>query len=178
MVYPIVVFGDPVLRKRGQSIPLNSDIAALVSDMFETMYAADGVGLAAPQIGKSIRLFVIDGSGLEVEGEDMTGFRKAFVNAEMLEEFDEFASIEEGCLSIPHIRDNVKRRSHLRIRYYDEQWQLHEESFTGMKARIIQHEVDHLDGIIFIERMPDMSMLGFKEEYDRFLADSVDEEDE
>ncbi|MBX7124961.1 MAG: peptide deformylase [Cyclobacteriaceae bacterium] len=151
MVYPIVVFGDPVLRKRGQSIPLNSDIAALVSDMFETMYAADGVGLAAPQIGKSIRLFVIDGSGLEVEGEDMTGFRKAFVNAEMLEEFDEFASIEEGCLSIPHIRDNVKRRSHLRIRYYDEQWQLHEESFTGMKARIIQHEYDHIEGKLFID---------------------------
>lgn len=153
MVYPIVVFGDPVLRKRGQSIPLNSDIAALVSDMFETMYAADGVGLAAPQIGKSIRLFVIDGSGLEVEGEDMTGFRKAFVNAEMLEEFDEFASIEEGCLSIPHIRDNVKRRSHLRIRYYDEQWQLHEESFTGMKARIIQHEYDHIEGVLFTERL-------------------------
>ena len=151
MVYPIVVFGDPVLRKRGQSIPLNSDIAALVSDMFETMYAADGVGLAAPQIGKSIRLFVIDGSGLEVEGEDMTGFRKAFVNAEMLEEFDEFASIEEGCLSIPHIRDNVKRRSHLRIRYYDEQWKLHEESFTGMKARIIQHEYDHIEGKLFID---------------------------
>ena len=154
MIYPIVVYGDPVLKKKAQNIEEGSvDVKALSEDMFETMYAASGIGLAAPQIGKSIRMFVVDGTALEDEEEDMEGFKKVFVNPEILEETGEEWAFEEGCLSIPNIREEVSRNEKLRIRYFDENWEAHEEEFDGMKARIIQHEYDHIEGILFTDHI-------------------------
>jgi peptide deformylase len=155
MVYPIVVYGDPILRKRAKEIEKGSlDLAAFIQDMFDTMYAAHGVGLAAPQIGKGIRLFVVDGTTLdeeEDEGEDMTGFKKAFINPVIVEEKGEKWEFEEGCLSIPNIRENVSRKQKVTIRYQDENWHQKEEVYEGFKARIIQHEFDHLEGKMFID---------------------------
>lgn len=153
MIYPIVMYGDPVLRQRAKDIEQGTDLKMLIDDMFETMHGASGIGLAAPQIGKSIRLFVVDGTVLEDE-EGMDDFRKAFVNPEILEEAGTPWEFEEGCLSIPNIRENVSRKERLKIRYYDENWSLHEEVYDGMKARIIQHEYDHIEGKLFVDYLP------------------------
>lgn len=143
------------MRKRAKEIEKGSlDLAAFVQDMFDTMYAAHGVGLAAPQIGKGVRVFVVDGTTLdeeEDEGEDMTGFKKAFINPVMVEEKGEKWEFEEGCLSIPNIRENVFRKQKVTIRYQDENWNQKEEVYEGIKARIIQHEYDHLEGKMFID---------------------------
>jgi len=152
MVYPIVVYGDPILRKRAADIPKDfPTLRQLIQDMFDTMYAAHGIGLAAPQIGKGIRLFVVDGTTLEEEEEDMTGFKKVFINPQILDEIGTPWAFEEGCLSIPNIRENVSRQETVRIRYFDEEWKSKEEEYSGIKARIIQHEYDHLDGKLFID---------------------------
>lgn len=151
MIYPIVVYGDPILRQRAKDIEKDSiDVKTLAADMFETMYAANGVGLAAPQIGKGIRIFVVDGSVMEDEP-DLADFKKVFINPEVLDEQGEPWAFEEGCLSIPNIREDVNRKEQVRIRYYDEDWNLHEETYDGVKARIIQHEYDHLEGKLFID---------------------------
>jgi peptide deformylase len=150
MVHPIVLYGDPVLRKKAREIGKDEDILTLVQDMFETMHAAHGIGLAAPQIGKGIRLFVVDGTTLEDEP-DMTDFKKVFVNPQLLEETGLPWEFEEGCLSIPTIREEVSRKDKIRIRYFDENWNLLEEEFIGMRARIIQHEYDHIEGKLFID---------------------------
>src|SRR6478736_8708312 len=144
MIYPIVMYGDAVLRKKGK------DIKELVNDMFETMHAAHGIGLAAPQIGKGIRLFVVDGTTLEDEPK-LKDFKKVFVNPVMLSEDGEPWAFEEGCLSIPNIREEVERPEKVRIKYFDENWNYFEEEFDGMKARIIQHEYDHIEGKLFID---------------------------
>lgn len=152
MVYPIVVYGDPILRKRATDIPKDfPGLDAFIQDMFDTMYAAHGIGLAAPQIGKGVRLFVVDGTTLEDEEEDMTGFKKIFINPQLLDETGNTWAFEEGCLSIPNIRENVSRPETVRIRYQDETWTTREEEYSGIKARIIQHEYDHLDGKLFID---------------------------
>jgi peptide deformylase len=150
MIYPIVVYGDPVLRQRAKDVEEGTDLKPLIQDMFETMYGAQGVGLAAPQIGKSIRLFIVDGSVIE-DDETLQDFKKAFINPEMLEELGDEWEYEEGCLSIPNIRENVSRNEKLRIRYFDEDWNQHEEEYSGRKARIIQHEYDHIEGKLFID---------------------------
>lgn len=150
MIYPIVVYGDPVLRQRAKDIEQGTDLKQLILDMYETMHGAQGIGLAAPQIGKSIRLFVVDGSVLEDEP-DMQDFTKAFINPVMLEELGTPWEYEEGCLSIPTIREKISRREKLRIRYYDEEWKIREEEYEGIKARIIQHEYDHIEGKLFID---------------------------
>ena len=139
-----------MLRQRAKNIEPNSDIKQLVEDMFETLEAANGIGLAAPQIGKSLRLFIVDGTGLEDEP-GMADFRKVFINPEMVEESGTPWEFEEGCLSIPNIREKVSRKGELRIRYYDENWNVFEEVYDGMKARIIQHEYDHIEGKMFID---------------------------
>lgn len=150
MIYPIVMYGDPVLRQKAKDIEPGTDLLTLVDDMFETMHAASGVGLAAPQIGKSIRLFVIDGSVIEDEP-GMADFKKVFVNPVMTEELGTPWEYEEGCLSIPNIREKVSRKERLTIRYMDENWNSHEETFDGLKARIIQHEYDHIEGKMFVD---------------------------
>jgi peptide deformylase len=150
MIYPIVMYGDPVLRQKAKDIEQGVDISSLVEDMYETMHAANGVGLAAPQIGKSLRLFVIDGRVIEEEP-GMENFKKVFVNPEMIEEIGTPWEYEEGCLSIPNIREKISRKEKLKIRYFDENWIAHEEDFDGMKARIIQHEYDHIEGKMFVD---------------------------
>lgn len=150
MIYPIVLYGDPVLRKSTKEVEIGTDLKELIGDMFETMKHAQGIGLAAPQIGKSIRLFVVDGTVLEDEP-SMEDFRKVFINPVIVEELGENWEYEEGCLSIPNIRESVMRREKLRIRYYDEDWNEKEEDYYGLKARIIQHEYDHIEGKLFID---------------------------
>ena len=150
MIYPIVMYGDPVLRQRAKDIEPGSDLKQLIEDMFETMYAASGIGLAAPQIGKSIRLFIVDGRELDDEP-GMEDFKKVFINPVILEEEGDRWDFEEGCLSIPNIRERVARQEKLKIRYLDENWVAHTHEFDGMKARIIQHEYDHIEGKLFID---------------------------
>ncbi len=157
MIYPIVVYGDPVLKKRGKNIEKDKlDVKKLAEDMFETMENANGVGLAAPQIGKNIRMFVIDASPIAEEDDDkneLVGFKKVFINPEIIEEVGEEWDFEEGCLSIPDIREVIYRQEKLTIRYFDENWIEHEETYDGMKARIIQHEYDHIEGILFTDHI-------------------------
>jgi peptide deformylase len=150
MIYPIVMYGDPVLRQKAKDIEKGTDLKPLIEDMYETMHAASGIGLAAPQIGKAIRLFVVDGTQLEDE-EHMTDFKKAFINPQIVEEIGQPWEFEEGCLSIPNIREKISRKGELKIKYYDENWELHEEEYDGMKARIIQHEYDHIEGKLFVD---------------------------
>jgi peptide deformylase len=150
MIYPIVMYGDPVLRQRAKDIEPGTDIKQLIADMFDTMHAASGIGLAAPQVGKGIRLFIVDGSGLEDEP-DMENFKKAFINPQIISEAGTPWEFEEGCLSIPNIREKITRKGKLKIRYYDEDWNMHEEEYDGMKARIIQHEYDHIEGKLFVD---------------------------
>ncbi|MEM8968696.1 MAG: peptide deformylase [Bacteroidota bacterium] len=153
MIYPIVLYGDPVLKKPAEPVdPEQIDVKQLSEDMFETMYQASGVGLAAPQIGKSLRMFVIDSTPLD-EDEGKEGIRRVFVNPEILEtEGDDFA-FEEGCLSIPGIRADVQRPPKLTIQYQDESGQEHTETIEGMPARIVLHEYDHIEGVLFVDHV-------------------------
>jgi peptide deformylase len=149
MVLPVYVYGMSVLRKVAADIPEDfKDLDQLIEDMFETMHASDGVGLAAPQIGKSQRIFIVDASPMAESAEEpeLEGFRKVFINPIILEEWGDPWAFEEGCLSLPNIREEVSRPSNVRIEYYDENWNLKEEVYDGIRARIIQHEYDHLDG--------------------------------
>ena len=150
MIYPIVMYGDPVLRQRAKEIEQGADLRQLIEDMFETMHNANGIGLAAPQIGKSIRLFIVDGTIMDDEPA-MADFRKVFVNPIILEENGLPWEYEEGCLSIPNIREKISRLENLRVRYYDQDWNLMEEEYDGLKARVIQHEYDHIEGKMFVD---------------------------
>lgn len=166
MVLPIVVYGDPVLRKVGEDIDKNYEgLSKLIADMYETMYAANGVGLAAPQIGKAIRLFVVDGTPFAETDEDeesdlspkdlaiLKTFKKVFINAKILEEEGQEWKFNEGCLSIPKIRDDVNRKPKIKIEYYDENFKKYTEEYDGIPARIIQHEYDHIEGVLFTDKI-------------------------
>lgn len=157
MILPVVAYGDPVLKKKASDIDENyPGLQKLIADMFETMYNANGVGLAAPQIGKSIRLFVVDATPVS-EGEDgdpsCVDFKRVFINPIIYDEEGEEWSYEEGCLSIPHIREEVKRKPQLKIEYYDENWDLYEEELDGFAARVVQHEYDHIEGVLFLDHI-------------------------
>ena len=165
MIYPIVAYGDPILRKQTRFIEKDEmDLQKLSADMFETMYSANGVGLAAPQVGLNIRVFVADGTPFSEKDEDdddddevdlsLVGFKKTFINPEVLEEDGEEWAFEEGCLSIPGIRGDVYRPERLVIRYRDTDWNEITEEYKGMAARIIQHEYDHLLGKLFVDYLP------------------------
>ncbi|MBU1821177.1 MAG: peptide deformylase [Bacteroidetes bacterium] len=161
MIYPIVAYGDPILRKVTRPIEKDElDLKKLADDMFETMYDASGVGLAAPQIGLNIRIFVVDGTPMN-EGEEeedkepsLEGFKKVFINPQILEEEGEEWGFEEGCLSIPGIRGEVFRPEKVKIQYHDLDWNEHVEEYEGTAARIIQHEYDHLQGKLFTDYLP------------------------
>ncbi|MCS6821824.1 MAG: peptide deformylase [Microscillaceae bacterium] len=153
MIYPIVAYGDPVLKKRAKEIDKNDsslNLKKLVEDMYETMYYANGVGLAAPQIGLSLRLFVIDADKMD---ESLTGYKKVFVNPTLLNEEGEKWAFEEGCLSIPTIREEVFRPQRITIHYFDTDWNEFTEIFDGLPARVIQHEYDHIEGILFTDHL-------------------------
>jgi peptide deformylase len=154
MILPIYVYGHPVLRKIAQDIDKDYEgLEKLLKDMWQTMYETDGVGLAAPQIGKSIRLFVIDADPFQDIDPKAEGFKRTFINAEITERGGEAWIMNEGCLSIPLIHEDVKRDETIHIKYYDENWELHEEDFNGHLARVIQHEYDHLEGKMFIDHI-------------------------
>lgn len=164
MILPIVVYGDPVLRKVGVDIDKSYEgLDELIKNMFETMYNANGVGLAAPQIGKAIRLFVID-TGPFAESEDdeddeftpeqkkqLEAFKKVFINARILNEEGTDWKFNEGCLSIPKIREDVSRKPNIEIEYFDEKFVKHTEKYDGVIARVIQHEYDHIEGKLFTD---------------------------
>jgi peptide deformylase len=150
MILPIYAYGSPVLRKKCEDITKDyPDLQQLISNMYETMYDSHGIGLAAPQIGLAIRLFIVDGS--PIEDIEPAGFKQTFINPRILNEWGEPWKYEEGCLSIPTIRENVSRKPELTIRYLDEDFKEHEASFKGMAARIIQHEYDHIEGKLFVD---------------------------
>ncbi len=152
MIYPIVAYGHPVLKKKAADIVKGEiDVVELANDMFETMYHAQGIGLAAPQIGKSIRMFIADASPLE--DEEVGDWKQVFINPEMVSESGAEWLFEEGCLSIPGIREDVSRNEQLKIRFFDENWIEHEATYSGMQARIIQHEYDHIEGILFTDHL-------------------------
>jgi len=154
MILPVFAFGQPVLKKR--AIDINKDyegLESLISNMWETMYAAHGVGIAAPQIGASIRLFVIDSIQIMEEEKKTEGIKKVFINAKIIEESGELWSYEEGCLSIPNIRGDVERQQKVRIQYLDENFDKHDEIYEGINARVIQHEYDHIEGVLFVEKL-------------------------
>lgn len=154
MKLPIYAYGQPVLRKKADPVlTVSEDLKKLIADMWETMYDAHGVGLAAPQIGHSVRLFIVDTIQLEKPGKEHKGIKKAFLNAQMLDENGEPWGYEEGCLSIPEIRAEIERLPSIRIRYQDEEGNEYEESYDGVNARVIQHEYDHIEGILFLDRM-------------------------
>jgi peptide deformylase len=152
MIYPIVIYGDPVLKKPAKTIEKDyPDLHKLIADMFETMEKANGVGLAAPQIGKSIRMFIVDAT--QMDNEETKDFKKVFINPEILEESEEEWKYEEGCLSIPGLREKVERPEEVHVRYQDENFAEHEETLSGVQARIFQHEYDHIEGILFTEKL-------------------------
>lgn len=157
MILPIVAYGDPVLKREADEISEDYEkLDELIDNMFETMYSAQGVGLAAPQIGKSIRLFIVDASPFGEDEDDpealkVRDFKEVFINAEIVESKGEKWDFQEGCLSIPNIRENVAREPEITISYYNRDWELVEKTFDGYAARIIQHEYDHIDGILFTD---------------------------
>ena len=154
MIYPIVVYGSPVLRKKAPIVAQDHpNLKKFVADMFETMERSDGIGLAAPQVGKSLRLFVIDATALSDEHPELEGFRKAFINPQITEYSEELSDYNEGCLSLPTIREEIQRPSVIKITYVDEDFNSFEETYEGVIARIIQHEYDHLDGILLIDHL-------------------------
>ncbi len=161
MILPIVAYGDPVLKKKAVDIDSSyPNLDELITNMYETMYGAYGVGLAAPQIGLAIRLFVVDTEPFaedddysEEEKKELKGFKKTFINARIVEEHGEEWSFNEGCLSIPDIREEVKRQPKIRIKYLDEQFKECEEVYEGLIARVIQHEYDHIEGILFTDKL-------------------------
>ena len=152
MIYPIVVYGHPVLKKKAVDIVKGEiDVQELANDMFETMEQADGIGLAAPQIGKSLRIFVIDAT--KMEDPEVGNFRQIFINPVIIIENGEEWAFEEGCLSIPEVREDVFRQEELKIKFFDENWEEHEKTYSGLQARIIQHEYDHIEGILFTDHL-------------------------
>jgi peptide deformylase len=155
MILPITAYGHPTLRKIADDIDKDyPKLEELIANMFETMYNSDGVGLAAPQVNLPIRLFVMDATPMSDEVEEFKDFKKVFINAQITEEDGEDWSFNEGCLSIPGIREDVIRPERIKIEYYDENWVFHEEEYDSVPARIIQHEYDHLDGVLFPDLLP------------------------
>lgn len=187
MILPIVAYGDPVLRKKAALIQKGTvDVKTLADNMFETMYAASGVGLAAPQIGQSIRMFVVDGTPMN-DDEDpndpdneydpsLVGFKKVFINPEIIEEDGDDWAFEEGCLSIPGIRNDVYRPEWIKVRYFDVDWNEHVEEYDGIAARIIQHENDHLDGKLFTDYMSPLKRQLLKKKLADITRGNVDVE--
>lgn len=154
MILPVYAYGCSVLRKKAKEIPEDFDgLNDLVSNLYETMDSSDGVGLAGPQVGKSLRIFVIDANPLKEDDSTLEGFKKTFINPQILEEEGKEWPFNEGCLSLPGIREDVIRKPRIRIQYYDQDFNFFDEYFEGIKARIIQHEYDHLEGILFTDRL-------------------------
>lgn len=157
MIFPILAYGHPMLRKIAADIDKDyPELNQLIETMFESMHVSNGVGLAAPQINKSIRLFLVDATPYKKEIKEETTLKFTFINAKIIEEEGEEWAFNEGCLSVPGINEDVFRKPKIRIQYYDENWVFQDKYFEGLIARIIQHEYDHLDGIIFTDRLSNL----------------------
>lgn len=176
MILPIYAYGQPVLKRVAEDItPDYPDLKKLIDDMWETMYQADGVGIAAPQVGLGIRLFVIDTHPKEDDEDEKeekeplkyVPIKKVFINAQVLDETGDEWAFEEGCLSIPDIRGDVDRPALVRIRYMDENFVEHEETFDGLNARVVQHEYDHIEGVLFTERLKPIKKQMIKRKLDK-----------
>jgi peptide deformylase len=182
MILPIVAYGDPVLRKVGKEIDANyPDLETLISNMKETMYNASGVGLAAPQIGKAIRIFIIDASpfaedeGLsEKDRETLKNFNRVFINAKIIEEEGDEWVFNEGCLSIPDVREDVFRKPKITIEYQDEDFKMHTEILDGLAARVFQHEYDHIEGVLFTDKLSTLKKRIIKKKLENISKGKID----
>ena len=154
MIYPIVIYGSQILRNESVDItPDYPELKKLIDDMWTTLAEAEGVGLAAPQIGKNIRLFIVDCTPWGEDDPTLAEYRKVFINAQIYERSEETSLFEEGCLSLPGLHENVRRPVTIRMRYLDENFEEHDEEFTGKPARVIQHEYDHIEGMVFTDHL-------------------------
>ena len=175
MVMTIFGYGQPVLKEIATDItPEYPQLSKLLADMWETMYFAEGVGLAAPQVGLPIRLFTVDTVQIEDKKEGLVGIKQTFINAKIVEEIGEPWLYEEGCLSIPGIRGKVSRKPTIRIKWQDENFKEHEATFDGMNARVIQHEYDHIEGLLFTEKIDPSRRLLLKAKLEKVRAGRVD----
>ena len=181
MILPIVAYGTPVLKKKGSDIsPDYPAFEQLLENMWETMYEANGVGLAAPQVGIAIRLFIVDASPFadddeltEEEQKQLTGFKKVFINPQIEESGEEWA-FNEGCLSIPDIREDVYRQEEIQIRYWDENFKEHTEQYSGLAARVIQHEYDHIEGVLFTDKLSPLKKRLIKGKLNNIAKGNID----
>ena len=182
MILPIVAYGNPVLKKKAKDITKDyPKLDELIENMWETMYGAHGVGLAAPQVGLPIRLFVIDPSPFaddeeltEEERKQLTGFKKLFINPVITEETGDEWAFSEGCLSIPDVREDVFRQPDITIEYVDENFKAHTETYTGIAARVIQHEYDHIEGILFTDKLSSLKKRLIKGKLNNISKGKVD----
>lgn len=175
MILPIYAYGFPVLKKVAAEIEKDEEgLSELIADMWETMYNANGVGLAAPQVGISKRLFLVDTIQLKDEEKSQNGIKKAFINPTILEEDGELWPYEEGCLSIPKLTGDVERQEQIVIEYWDEHFEKHIDTYDGMNARVIQHEYDHLEGILFTERLKPLKRRLISRKLDQIKKGAVD----
>jgi peptide deformylase len=175
MILPVVAYGNPVLKKVAREIePGHPKLQEFIADMFETMYQSDGVGLAAPQVNQSIRLFVVDTTPFLEKYPEAKDYKKVFINAKIYEyEGEEFA-FNEGCLSFPGLREDIMRKPVIHIRYYDENFELHDERIDGINARVIQHEYDHIEGIVFVDRMSSLRKMIIKGKLNDISKGNID----
>ena len=152
MILPVYVYGSPVLRKVSREVEKGEEgLEEFLKNLWETMYHSDGIGLAAPQVGKNLRVFVIDGTPMEEDDPSVKDFRQTFINPEIVERKGDDKVFEEGCLSIPDIREQIVRPEKVHIQYYDKDFNYHDEEYDGIAARIIHHEYDHLNGVLFTD---------------------------
>ncbi|UII78896.1 peptide deformylase [Flagellimonas sp. CMM7] len=181
MILPIVAYGEPVLRKVGKDVTTDyPKLEELITNMWETMYNAHGVGLAAPQIGLPIRLFLVDTTPFsddeELSKEDqeaLNGFKKVFINAKIEDETGSEWDFNEGCLSIPDVREDVKRKPKITISYLDEDFKPHTETYDGLLARVIQHEYDHIEGILFTDKLSSLKKRLLKSRLDKISKGKI-----
>jgi len=174
MILPIIAYGDAVLKKVADNIEQSDELVVLIENMWETMYNANGVGIAAPQIGKSIRLFIVDTKQLEDRKDDFKGgIKQAFINAEIIDYQGEEDKYEEGCLSIPDINADVERPEIITIKYLDESFKEQTKTFDGFNARVIQHEYDHIEGILFTDRIAPLKKKMLKKKLEKISKGKV-----
>lgn len=175
MILPIIAFGHPILKKKAKEVDSDYEgLEKLIANMWETMYNADGVGLAAPQIGKSIRIFMVDTKQVLEEEKPGKGIKKAFINAQIIDEKGNPWSYEEGCLSIPNIRADVSRLSSITIQYYNEDFEEITEKYDGINARVIQHEYDHIEGKLFTDYLSTVKKRLIKRKLNSISKGNVD----
>jgi peptide deformylase len=175
MVLPVVAYGHPVLKKVAKEIESSfPNLKEFIADMFDTMYQSDGVGLAAPQVNQSIRLFVIDCSPFGEKYPEAKEFKKVFINAKIYKYEGEEFSFNEGCLSFPGLREDIIRKPVIHIKYFDENFQPHDERIDGINARVIQHEYDHIEGIVFVDRMSSLRKMIIKGKLNDISKGNID----